>query len=124
MNYEKAKRKSENEITNKIDDDKKNKKLIEQIQSSKDIPTNSNNNNIEKDNNENDKKKEKTEIEINLQPKSLSQVKSDSGSKKRKKDWRSWSPQEKILFYEQKSNHPNLRHTSGIISGRSAVPIP
>lgn len=107
MNYEKAKQNSENEITNKIDDEKNNKKLIEQIQSSKDIPINSNNNNIEKDNNENDKKKEKTDIEINLQPKSISQVKSDSGSKKRKKDWRSWSPQEKILFYEIIANGGN-----------------
>lgn len=108
MNYEKAKQSSEKEITNKIDNDKNNKNLIEQIQNNKDIQANNNNNSsIEKDKIENDKKKEKTEIEINLQPNPITQVKSDSTSKKRKKDWRSWSSEEKILFYEIIANGGN-----------------
>ena len=65
-----------------------------------------NNNNINKPIvNEEKNNKEKNEIEINLQPNPLT-TKTDLTSKK-KKEWKSWSPQEKILFYEIIANGGN-----------------
>ena len=90
MNYEKIKSgKSENE--------KKEEKT-------NDLTENNNNINNPIVNEEKDNK-EKHEIEINLQPNPLT-TKTDLTSKK-KKEWKSWSPQEKILFYEIIANGGN-----------------
>ena len=44
---------------------------------------------------------------MEIDPKSLQPSSTDNSANKRKKDWQSWSPQEKILFYEIIANGGN-----------------